>query len=107
MDYEKYTATLESVGESILNWADPENQFRGHTNVREAVETESACYTSDARSYVVILVSNDKSANLLHLPFLSSGMVAYRFPNRVHYRVGLLSFRCVWFGHNALGCSCH
>jgi hypothetical protein len=46
MDYEKYTATLESVGESILNWADPENQFRGHTNVREAVETESARNTS-------------------------------------------------------------
>jgi hypothetical protein len=32
---DQYTDTLNSVGESILTWADPENQFRGHTNVRE------------------------------------------------------------------------
>jgi elongation of very long chain fatty acids protein 4 len=28
---EVYTRTLESVGESILGWADPENNFRGYT----------------------------------------------------------------------------
>ena len=26
-------AALDSVGESILQWADPENQFRGYTQV--------------------------------------------------------------------------
>lgn len=28
-----YIATLDSVGESILKWSDPEEQFRGFTNV--------------------------------------------------------------------------
>jgi hypothetical protein len=30
---EDYLKTLDSVGESILVWADPENKFRGHTEV--------------------------------------------------------------------------
>ncbi|GAX26785.1 elongation of very long chain fatty acids protein 4 [Fistulifera solaris] len=29
---DNYIATLDSVGESILKWSDPENQFRGYTN---------------------------------------------------------------------------
>jgi hypothetical protein len=31
MTYEEYTQQLESIGESILTWADPEKQFRGYT----------------------------------------------------------------------------
>jgi len=34
--YDKYAETLESVGESILDWADPEKQFRGYTEVRSS-----------------------------------------------------------------------
>lgn len=34
MDYEEYMKKLDSVGESILLWADPERNFRGHTEVR-------------------------------------------------------------------------
>jgi hypothetical protein len=34
MDYEEYVKTLESVGDSILEWADPNHTFRGHTEVR-------------------------------------------------------------------------
>jgi hypothetical protein len=30
---DNYLETLDSVGESILVWADPENKFRGHTEV--------------------------------------------------------------------------
>lgn len=37
MDYEKYMKTLDSVGESILQWADPERNFRGYTEVRACV----------------------------------------------------------------------
>jgi hypothetical protein len=29
-----YTETLQNVGESILQWSDPETKFRGHTEVR-------------------------------------------------------------------------
>jgi len=28
---EEYTATLDSIGDSLIRWADPENQFTGHT----------------------------------------------------------------------------
>ena len=28
-----YFSTLDSIGESIVAWTDPENQFRGHTDV--------------------------------------------------------------------------
>jgi hypothetical protein len=31
--YETYIQYLDQLGESILQWADPEHQFRGHTNV--------------------------------------------------------------------------
>jgi hypothetical protein len=34
MDYAEYVKTLESVGDSILEWADPSHTFRGHTEVR-------------------------------------------------------------------------
>jgi hypothetical protein len=34
MDYDEYVKTLESVGDSILEWADPNHTFRGHTEVR-------------------------------------------------------------------------
>jgi len=30
---EKYMETVDSIGQSILTWADPENNFRGHTEV--------------------------------------------------------------------------
>jgi len=30
---EAYLNTMDSIGESILNWADPDNQFRGYTEV--------------------------------------------------------------------------
>ena len=30
-----YVATLNNAGESILQWADPENKFRGFTEVRD------------------------------------------------------------------------
>jgi hypothetical protein len=33
MDYDAYIAKLEAVGEAILTWADPKNQFRGYTDV--------------------------------------------------------------------------
>ena len=29
-----YLSTLDSVGEAILSWADPQNKFRGYTEVR-------------------------------------------------------------------------
>ena len=32
---DEYTAALESIGDSILLWADPEGQFTGYTKVRE------------------------------------------------------------------------
>jgi hypothetical protein len=31
---EEYTATLESYGDSLILWADPESRFSGHTKVR-------------------------------------------------------------------------
>jgi hypothetical protein len=31
---EAYTATLESIGDSIIKWADPEDNFGGFTKVR-------------------------------------------------------------------------
>lgn len=31
--YEQYIETLDSYGESILTWADPEGKFRGATEV--------------------------------------------------------------------------
>jgi hypothetical protein len=36
--YETYIQYLDQLGESILQWADPEHQFRGHTNVRINIE---------------------------------------------------------------------
>jgi hypothetical protein len=36
--YETYIQYLDQLGESILQWADPEHQFRGHTNVRIHIE---------------------------------------------------------------------
>lgn len=30
---EAYTQTIGDIGESILQWSDPENKFRGHTEV--------------------------------------------------------------------------
>lgn len=33
----EYTKSLESIGEEILTWADPDNQFRGHTQVRRSL----------------------------------------------------------------------
>jgi len=32
---ETYTRTLENVGEAILGWSDPENKYRGFTEVSE------------------------------------------------------------------------
>jgi hypothetical protein len=34
---DNYLATLDSIGESILVWADPENKFRGYTEVRNLI----------------------------------------------------------------------
>ena len=31
---DEYKATLESVGDAIIQWADPESQFTGFTKVR-------------------------------------------------------------------------
>jgi hypothetical protein len=31
---DNYIATLNNVGESIVAWADPNNQYTGYTNVR-------------------------------------------------------------------------
>jgi hypothetical protein len=33
MDYDAYSAKLDSVGNAILTWADPQSQFRGYTDV--------------------------------------------------------------------------
>ena len=33
--YETYMETLDSVGEAILSWADPEDKFVGYTRVRD------------------------------------------------------------------------
>ena len=30
---DNYVATLDKVGEAILAWADPENKYRGYTEV--------------------------------------------------------------------------
>ena len=38
---DKYVETLDKVGEAILTWADPENKYRGHTEVSFA----STCRT--------------------------------------------------------------
>jgi len=35
-----YIEKLDSIGESILQWADPDNQFRGYTEVGRAEEEE-------------------------------------------------------------------
>jgi len=32
---EVYKETMQQVGEAILNWSDPENKFRGFTEVSE------------------------------------------------------------------------
>lgn len=32
---DEYKATLESVGDAIIQWADPESQFTGFTKVRD------------------------------------------------------------------------
>jgi len=32
--YSAYIDIVDKVGESILDWADPENKFRGYTEVR-------------------------------------------------------------------------
>ena len=34
MDFDEYMKVLDSAGESILSWADPERNFRGYTEVR-------------------------------------------------------------------------
>jgi hypothetical protein len=34
-----YTEVLDSVGESILQWADPETKYRGYTEVCEKIPT--------------------------------------------------------------------
>jgi len=34
MDFDSYMKSLESLGDSILNWSDPERNFRGYTEVR-------------------------------------------------------------------------
>ena len=31
--YDEYIESLDSIGESILIWADPDKQFRGYTEV--------------------------------------------------------------------------
>lgn len=36
MDLDSYMKTLDGLGESILNWADPERDFRGYTEVRRS-----------------------------------------------------------------------
>lgn len=33
LTFDDYNAKLDAVGESILNWADPESEFRGYTEV--------------------------------------------------------------------------
>jgi len=50
MDFDEYTKKLDSIGESILTWADPESDFRGYTEVRVCVlvvdvSLETLCYT--------------------------------------------------------------
>jgi hypothetical protein len=35
---EEYTATLESLGDSLIVWADPEGRFSGFTKVSERKE---------------------------------------------------------------------
>lgn len=36
-NYEEYTETLTSLGESIIQWSDPEGKFGGYTEVRPIV----------------------------------------------------------------------
>lgn len=43
MSYEQYTKVLDSVGESILAWADPENKFRGFTEVSASCGSAHHC----------------------------------------------------------------
>jgi hypothetical protein len=32
--YGEYISKLDDIGEAILKWSDPENLYRGHTEVR-------------------------------------------------------------------------
>jgi hypothetical protein len=32
--YDEYITKLEEIGESIIQWMDPENLYHGHTEVR-------------------------------------------------------------------------
>jgi hypothetical protein len=44
--YDEYNEKLDAIGESILNWADPDKNFRGYTEVREVPTTtvgKNAC----------------------------------------------------------------
>ena len=42
---DKYTETLDKVGEAILTWADPENKYRGHTEVSLASTSMTMSYS--------------------------------------------------------------
>lgn len=40
---EAYTSVLNSVGDAIISWADPEGKFGGHTKVRMAFIPADLC----------------------------------------------------------------
>lgn len=53
MAMDDYVDTLNSWGETILVWADPENKFRGYTEVRHTEQSWAGryghCHRTDER----------------------------------------------------------
>ena len=63
-------AALDSVGESILQWADPENQFRGYTQVCILIKKNMFAYQEISVPLVQRFDSVDFTNSTCMLPLL-------------------------------------
>jgi hypothetical protein len=70
--YEEYTEKLTSIGDSILNWADPENEFRGYTEVRGNPERKRGVTVCNTHACAVCShLQSFPDLSLSLLPFFS------------------------------------
>jgi hypothetical protein len=57
-----YISTLNSIGDAVIEWTDPENQFRGHTEVRKHGNTFKKCM---GRFIITVQLAGSYNVSLL------------------------------------------
>ena len=128
--YETYMETLDSVGESILSWADPEDKFVGYTQVSALLSTadmDRICSweTMSRRRLTYFLLfysdcldmsnhdddgndNNNNNNNRHRLPAFyymvttKTGMALDAFPHCLQHCLDLLFVCCYWFSSDEI-----